>query len=221
MSYMFLRSNYRAPRDARVICLSQTDSALICRCQSNDIAAFDEIVARYKHKIFNYIFRMVGDCDEAEDLAQEVFVKTYLAINSFRNEASLNTWLYRIANNLCIDSHRKRARRKNALGGATLSLNESAAEGDADAEAGPAREVADRSYEPFRMLAQQELDREIQAALAGLPLKMRTVVVLHDLEDMPYEEIATVVGCPLGTVKSRLFNARMQLREMLKPYLES
>lgn len=203
-----------------MICLSQTDTALICRCQDKDIAAFDSIVARYKLKIFNYIYRMVGDSDEAEDLTQEVFVKTYLAISSFRNESSLNTWLYRIANNLCIDSHRKRTRRHNALGGAPLSLNEPAVEGDGE-DGGPTREVADRSFEPFRVLAQQELDHQIQAALARLPLKMRTVVVLHDLEDMPYEEIAAVVGCPLGTVKSRLFNARMQLRETLKPYLES
>lgn len=203
-----------------MICLSQTDTALICRCQDNDVAAFDGIVARYKHKIFNYIYRMVGDSDESEDLTQEVFVKTYLAISSFRNESSLNTWLYRIANNLCIDSHRKRARRQNALGGPPVSLNEPAMESEGE-DAGPGREVADRSFEPYRMLAQQELDTQIKAALARLPLKMRTVVVLHDLEDMPYEQIASVVGCPLGTVKSRLFNARMQLRDLLKPYLES
>ena len=204
-----------------MICLSQSDTALISRCQENDVAAFDEVVARYKHKIFNYIFRMIGDSDEAEDLTQEVFVKMYLSLATFRSEASLNTWLYRIAGNLCIDSHRKRTRRQNALGGATISLSEPAA-GEASAEdGGPGRDVADRSYEPFGMLARIELDAQIQAALARLPEKMRQVVVLHDIEDMPYEEVASVVGCPLGTVKSRLFNARMQLRDLLRPYLEA
>ena len=204
-----------------MICLSQSDTALISRCQGKDIAAFDQIVVRYKHKIFNYIFRMVGDSDEAEDLTQEVFVKTYVSLASFRSESSLNTWLYRIAGNLCIDSHRKRRRRQNALGGATLSLDEAPAQTDMGDENGPSREVADRSFEPYNMLAQQELDGQIQKALAKLPEKMRTVVVLHDLEDMPYEEIAAIVGCPLGTVKSRLFNARVRLRDLLKPYLEA
>jgi len=209
-------------RSKRVICLSQSDTALISRCQGNDVAAFDQIVARYKHKIFNYIFRMVGDSDEAEDLTQEVFVKTYLALASFRKEASLNTWLYRIAGNLCIDSHRKRSRRQNALGGALVSLNEPAVGEAGDGEdGGPDREVPDRASEPYNVLARQELDAQIQAALARLPDKMRAVVILHDLEDMPYEEIAAIVGCPLGTVKSRLFNARLQLRDLLKPYLEA
>jgi len=204
-----------------VICLSQSDTALISRCQGKDIAAFDQIVARYKHKIFNYIFRMVGDSDEAEDLTQEVFVKTYVSLASFRSESSLNTWLYRIAGNLCIDSHRKRQRRQNALGGAPLSLNETpAAQTDSGDESGLTRDVADRSFEPYNLLAQQELDSQIQKALSLLPEKMRTVVVLHDLEDMPYEEIAAIVGCPLGTVKSRLFNARVQLRDLLRPYLD-
>jgi RNA polymerase sigma-70 factor (ECF subfamily) len=205
-----------------VICLSQSDTALISRCQGKDITAFDQIVVRYKHKIFNYIFRMVGDSDEAEDLTQEVFVKTYVSLASFRSESSLNTWLYRIAGNLCIDSHRKRRRRQNALGGAVLSLNESpSTQVDTGEESAPTRDVGDRSFEPYNVLAQQELDGQIQKALAQLPEKMRTVVVLHDLEDLPYEEIAAIVGCPLGTVKSRLFNARLQLRDLLRPYLEA
>lgn len=204
-----------------MICLSRSDTALVSRCQHNDIAAFDAIVASYKHKIFNFIYRMIGDSDEAEDLTQEVFVKTYVALGTFRNESSLNTWIYRIAGNLCIDCLRKKSRRQSAMGGAAISLNEPiAADGDSEDD-GPAREVADRSYEPYRLLARQELDQQIQAAFARLPEKMRTVVILHDLEDMPYEEIAAVVGCPLGTVKSRLFNARMQLREILAPYLDA
>jgi RNA polymerase sigma-70 factor (ECF subfamily) len=203
-----------------VICLAQPDTVLIARCQRDDLAAFDEIVARYKQKIFNYIFRMVGSSDEAEDLTQEVFVKMYLALDTFRNQASLSTWLYRIAGNLCIDAHRKRARREGGFGGGLISLDEPV-HSDAGGEEGAAREVPDTAHEPFKMLARQELDGQIQTALDRLPEKMRTVVVLHDVEGLQYEEIAQVVGCPLGTVKSRLFNARMQLRDLLASYLEA
>jgi RNA polymerase sigma-70 factor (ECF subfamily) len=204
-----------------VICLSQPDTALLARCQSNDLDAFDALVARYKHKIYNYIFRMVGDSEEAEDLTQDVFVKMYVALPTFRNQASLNTWLYRIAGNICIDAHRKKVRRENAMSGDVLSLNDTGGDGDIGSdEQGTARDVPDASYEPYRLLATTELDSQIQMALHKLPEKMRAVLVLHDIEGFAYEEIAAVVQCPLGTVKSRLFNARMQMREYLKPYLE-
>ena len=204
-----------------MICLSQSDTALIARCQRDDLAAFDEIVARYKQKIFNYIFRMVGSSEEAEDLTQEVFVKMYLALESFRSQASLSTWLYRIAGNLCIDAHRKKARRETGFGGGLLSLDEPASYDGARGEDSAPREVPDATHEPFRLVARQEMDTKIQDALALLPGKMRMVVILHDVEGLQYDEIAQVVGCPLGTVKSRLFNARMHLRELLSPYLES
>ena len=205
-----------------MICLSQPDTALVTRCQDKDIAAFDEIVARYKHKIFNYIYRMVGDSEEAEDLTQEVFVKTYVSLGSFRSQASLNTWLYRIAGNPCIDSHRKRTRRQNALGGSLVSLSEPAtADAEIGEDSGPARDVPDSSMEPYVVLARKDLDERAHLALQSLPEKMRRVIVLHDLEDVPYEEIASILGIPLGTVKSRLFNARMQLRDLLRPYVEA
>jgi RNA polymerase sigma-70 factor, ECF subfamily len=201
-----------------VICLSLSDTSLIARCQQNDITAFNAIVSRYKNKIYNYIYRMVGNDEDAEDLTQEVFVKMYVALDSFRNQSSLSTWLYRIAGNLCIDSHRKRSRRESGFGGPVSSLDETFAKDHGDD--GHAREVADVSFEPSKVLASQEMDRQIQLALAKLPDKMRTVVILHDIEGLQYEEVAAVVDCPLGTVKSRLFNARALLREYLGPYMQ-
>jgi RNA polymerase sigma-70 factor (ECF subfamily) len=207
-----------------VICLPKTDTALIVRCQERDPTAFDEIVTRYKQKIFNYVYRMVGDSDEAEDVTQDVFVKMYVSLSSFRSEASITTWLYRIAGNLCIDRYRKRSRREIALGGETISLDVRA---DAESGSGSSRagavavDVPDESSEPQRMLERAELDRHIQTALALLPEKMRTVVVLHDVEGLAYEEIAEIERCPLGTVKSRLFNARQQLRRLLAPYVQA
>jgi RNA polymerase sigma-70 factor (ECF subfamily) len=205
-----------------VICLSKPDNALIARYQSDDVSAFDEIVSRYKQKIYQYVFRMVGDADEAEDLTQEVFVKTYLSLASFRNQSSLNTWLYRIAGNLCIDNHRKRTRKEIALGGNVASLDDGYygdSAGSSD-DSRQSREVPDATNEPYQVLARQELDAQIQTALTKLPDKMRSVIVLHDLEGLPYEEIAAIVKCPLGTVKSRLFNARQQIKELLKGYME-
>jgi RNA polymerase sigma-70 factor (ECF subfamily) len=202
-----------------VICLSNSDTSLIERCQHNDIAAFDEIVARYKNKIYNYVYRMIGNCEDADDLTQEAFVKMYLALDTFRNQSSLSTWLYRIAGNLCIDSHRKRVRRETGFGGTVTSLDEPI--GGDGFEEGFGRDVGDVTFEPSKVLAQSEMDAQIQLALSKLPNKMRSVVVLHDIEGLQYEEIAVVVGCPLGTVKSRLFNARTALREHLRPYLQS
>jgi RNA polymerase sigma-70 factor, ECF subfamily len=202
-----------------VICLSLSDTSLIERCQRNDITAFNEIVSRYKNKIYNYIYRMVGNGEDAEDLTQEVFVKMYVALDSFRSQSSLSTWLYRIAGNLCIDSHRKKSRRDAGFGGAITSLDEPFSH--SSSEDAHTREVSDITFEPSKVLASQEMDKQIQEALAKLPEKMRTVVVLHDIEGLHYEEIASVVDCPLGTVKSRLFNARSLLREHLSAYLQN
>lgn len=204
----------------QVICLSNPSAMRVAHSQSDYVAAFDQIVARYKQKIFQYIFRMVGDAEEAEDLTQEVFVKTYASLHTFRNQASLNTWLYRIAGNLCIDSHRKRMRKEAAMGGAIASLDVGY-DADAADEGRQQRDVPDLAGEPYRLLEKKELDWQIQSALSRLPDKMRSVVVLYDIEGLAYDEIAAIVNCPLGTVKSRLFNARMQLKTLLREYLES
>ena len=188
-----------------------TDYSLVERCRGNDEAAFSEVVARYKAKIYNYIYRMTGSADDAEDLTQEVFIRMYTSIDSFRGQSSLNTWLFRIAGNLCIDRFR---RTKNRI--PAYSLDEPVGE-----DAAPTHEVADRTYEPHRLLENVEMAEQIQDALAKLPEKLRATLLLHDIEGLPYEEIAQVVGCPLGTVKSRLFNARMQLRQHLAGYLVS
>ena len=195
-------------RHAQAIRMPLTDLSLVERCRVNDDAAFGEVVARYKAKIYNYVYRMTGSADDAEDLTQEVFIRMYTSIDSFRGQSSLNTWLFRIAGNLCIDRFRRSKNRTPAY-----SLDEPV--GD-DAQA---REVADETYAPHRLLENVEMAEQIQTALSKLPEKLRATLLLHDIEGMPYEEIAQIAGCPLGTVKSRLFNARMQLRQHLAGYL--
>ena len=195
---------------AQVIRMPLTDHSLVERCRSSDDAAFSEVVARYKAKIYNYLYRMTGSADDAEDLTQEVFIRMYTSIDSFRGQSSLNTWLFRIAGNLCIDRFR-RARNRAAA----YSLDAPAGDDDL------ASEVPDTTYEPHRMLENAEMAEQIQMALSKLPDKLRSTLLLHDIEGLPYEEIAQVVGCPLGTVKSRLFNARIQLRQHLAGYLQN
>ena len=201
---------------AQVIRLTPPDLTLVDRCRRNDAASFDEVVVRYKTKFYNYIFRMVCNSDDAEDLTQEVFVRMYTSLDSFRRQSSLHTWLFRIAGNLCID-HFRRGKKGRAV---AYSLDEPIKDG-ADGSEGGGHEVPDAKYEPHRLLEQQEMGEQIQQALGQLPEKLRAVLILHDLADLPYEEIAEVVGCPLGTVKSRLFHARLQLRQRLTGYIQT
>jgi RNA polymerase sigma-70 factor (ECF subfamily) len=201
--------------DASGVCLSRRDFALLQRCQDNDRAAFDEIVGLYQGKIYNYILRMTGDRDDADDLAQEVFLRMYTSLPNFRNQASLGTWLFRIASNLCIDRFRRNKKRRAIA----YSLDEAVADDEGHVES--RGNIPDVTYEPQNVLERAETTRQIERALQALPEKLRTVILLYDAEGLPYEEIAKVVGCPLGTVKSRLFNARLQLRKELGPYLHS
>lgn len=183
------------------------ENALVRRCQGNDLAAFDQIVERYQDRIYTFVRRMVRDGGEAEDVAQEVFVKAFQAIRQFDGRASLSTWLFRIASNLCVDHARRRARRIDplSLSGATDEERET--------------DVPDRRYDPERMVIEDEMRRIVDKVVGGLSEKLRTVLLLHDMQNLSYEEIAEVVKVPLGTVKSRLFLARSQVRDAMRDYL--
>lgn len=197
-----------------MICVTAPESMLMQRCRRRESAAFDEVVSRYKTRVHGYVSRMLGGSEDAEDLTQEVFVRMYQGMDSFRGEAGLSTWLLRIANNLCID-HFRRSKKHRAIA-YSLDDPQGGAGGD-DNSAG--RELPDMGQEPYRALANQELSERLESAIGALPDKLRAVLILHDIEDVPYDEIARIVACPLGTVKSRLFNARVQLRRSLAGYL--
>ncbi len=195
-----------------VVLVTNLDASLVARCREDDVSAFNEIVSRYKNKVYTYISRMVGPGADAEDLTQETFVRAYVNLKSFQSRSSLNTWLFRIATNICIDFSRKSGR----IRAHSASMTMSAEDGDEELE----REIPDSRFDPQSMLLNKELGSKLEQALAALPEKLRVVVLLHDIEGLQYEEIAAVVECPLGTVKSRLFNARVSLREKLLPYLD-
>lgn len=193
--------------------LSDADAALVARCRQNDLTAFDEMVERYQHKIYGYVRRLVGNDTDAEDVTQEVFLKALTSLHAFREESSLQTWLFRIATNLCRDLLRRRQRERG-----WLRLWQPAEEREGGGES--LIEIPDHEGDPERLLLRDELNDVLRRAIDRLPVAMREVLVLHDLEALSYEEIAQALSIPLGTVKSRLFHARARLREALASYIE-
>lgn len=188
-----------------------SDAYLVARALEDDLSAFEQLVTRYQNKIMGYAARMLSDHSEAEDVAQETFIKAYRSLDSFRGESLFSTWIYRIATNLCIDRLRKKKRRPQQA----YSLDEPL---DPEEEKGT-REVPDFSTEPMQNLEREELRRRVREMMAEMPEKQRAVLVMCDMQGMAYEDIARVLNVPIGTVKSRLFHARADLGRRLRPYI--
>ena len=186
---------------------------LVAGARQGDPQAFERLVGHFQDRIYNYVARMVHDPTEAEDVAQDTFVRAYQALPHFRGASSFQTWLYRIASNLAIDAARSRKRRRwNAV-----SLDDPL-DSNEDSELG--RDLPDDlSRGPEAELESAETRQLVLEAIGQLSSKLRPVIVLYDLQGLSYQEIAEILGCPLGTVKSRLFNARRQLRDKLKDRL--
>ncbi|MDX2441281.1 MAG: sigma-70 family RNA polymerase sigma factor [Desulfobacterales bacterium] len=184
------------------------DAELIKAFQAGKKAAFDELVLSHKDKVFNLCYWFVGDYQDANDLAQDVFFKAFKALKNFRFESAFSTWIYRIAVNTCknrLKSFQYRLKKK------FVHLNNTAA-----AKNNPGVEIADESSSPEIELGRKEKSRLIQTAINSLPTEKKAVVVLRDIEGLSYEEISSVTGFNLGTVKSKLARARQDLREKLK-----
>lgn len=191
----------------------ESDSYLVDRALDGDIAGFEKLVTRYQNKIMGYVGRMTnGDREEAEDITQEAFIKAYRSLDSFRGQASFSTWLYKIATNLCIDRARTKKRRPQQA----YSLDEPM---DKEEEGGGGREIADSRFEPSKGVERDELRTLVRQTVGEMPDKQRQVLIMCDLQGMPYEEIAAALDIPLGTVKSRIFHARADLARRLKPYM--
>jgi RNA polymerase sigma-70 factor, ECF subfamily len=155
---------------------------------------------------------MTNDSPDAEDLTQEVFIRAYQSLGRFRHQAAPDTWLYRIATNLVIDRFR---RQKKAPRWVPFL------KGEEDEDEVLEIPSTSREGDPAAAVQLEELQWQVQRAIQSLPPKLRSVVVLYDLEGLSYEAVSEAVGCPVGTVKSRLFNARAALRRKLSPYLEA
>ncbi len=179
------------------------EAQLIRTTLAGEPAAFGQLVLKYQDRLVNTLYRLLGSAEDARDVAQDAFVQAFLKLETFRGSAAFYTWLYRIAFNLAM-SHRRRQR-------PTVSLDVSRSE--------HGLEPVDSQPPPEAQLARCDRARLVHAALAELAVDYRQVVVLRELEGCRYEEIAQILELPIGTVRSRLFRARLQLRDHLAPML--
>lgn len=189
--------------------MSSTVSVTLPNSAVNLERTFEGLVQAHKNRIYGYICRLTNDSPDAEDMTQEVFIRAYQSMHAFRHDAAVDTWLYRIATNLVIDRAR-RAKRAPQMVAVAPDTDDSLGEIPASS----------RDSDPQATAQLGELQKQVQKAIHSLPTKLRSVVVLHDMEGLSYEEVAQTVGCPVGTVKSRLFNARLLLRRKLQHYME-
>lgn len=190
---------------------SLDDSALIELIRSGDQSALEELFQRYRRKVFSLTYRMTGNTADAEDLCQEVFVQVIRKLDSFQGRSSFSTWLYRVAMNRSRDFLRTRKRAPELVGDS----------GDGQM---PRLEVENRedtsALMPEDGAIASEAGRLVHAALQQMPLSLRTPLVLHELEGLQYREVARILRLPVGTVKSRIFRARVRLAELLESHKE-
>jgi RNA polymerase sigma-70 factor (ECF subfamily) len=193
--------------------LSLDESALIERCLVGDDTAFDQIVHQYQDMVFNLACRLLGGYDEAVDLSQEVFLQVYRKLSTFRRDASLRTWIYRIVINRAKNRQRWWKRRMGEM--TALSLEEA----ETRPGCGVAARLACSDVAPDEALERKEREQILHRAIEKLPFDQRTILLLKEIEGLSYEEISTTLDLPLGTVKSRLARARKSLRDSLDPEL--
>lgn len=178
---------------------------------------FEDIVEKYHGKVFQLVYRYIGDYDEASDLTQDTFVRAYSAWRDFRGESQVYTWLYRIAINLCHNQQKKLQRRRRVE---RHSLDSSPDDGESTSGSlWNSREVADERPLPLQVLESHEMRLRLHEALRQLPENYRTVIILRDIEGLTYEEIARITDSTLEAIKSRLFRARGAIRRLMEPYL--
>jgi RNA polymerase sigma-70 factor (ECF subfamily) len=186
----------------------QLDRELVLRVQQGDKSAFDLLVLKYQHKIIQLVNRYVKDSSEAQDVAQETFIKAYRAIGSFRGESAFYTWLYRIAINTAKNDLVARSRRHSNY---QVELQ--------DAESCENAPQLQDTETPESVLLNQEILATIKKTIEGLPEEMRIAIILCEFDGLSYEAIAQTMDCPVGTVRSRIFRAREAIDNKLMPLL--
>lgn len=186
------------------------DAKLVARVQAGDKAAFDLLVLKYQRKILRLLSRMLRDQSEIEDVMQEAFIKAYRALPQFRGDSAFYTWLYRIAINTARNWMASQSRRPSSP-----SLHQS--------EEGETFDEIDNLTDnntPESLLASREIAESVNDSIQALPAELRTAIVLREIEGLSYEEIAQAMGCPIGTVRSRIFRAREAIAAKLRPMID-
>ena len=188
---------------------SRADTVLIRAVQAGDMAAFDELVLKHKNRLFNLVYWFLGDYQDANDCAQETFIKVFKSIKNFRFESAFSTWLYRIAVNTCKNRLKSSAYRWKKK---TVSLETS----NGSKNGNPFSEIVNDSPTPVMAIEKKERMIRIQKAINSLPEEQNQVVVLRDIQGLSYQDISDITGLNLGTVKSRLARGRLELKNKLK-----
>ena len=188
------------------------DTVLVAQAKGGYLEAFDQLVLRHQQVVFAVALRMLGSHDDAEDVAQEAFVRAYRSLGAFRGEAKFSTWLVSITMNLCRNRRRWWARHRRAIVASTDDPLETG-------EGTLGQRIEDPSPSPSTVAVSRERQRQIEDALRQLDEDHRSVIVLRDIEGYAYEEIAGMLGCRVGTVKSRINRARLKLRSLLEGQL--
>ncbi|MDO8370524.1 MAG: RNA polymerase sigma factor RpoE [Polaromonas sp.] len=195
---------------------SDSDAMLVERTVAGDQKAFELLVIKYQRRIQRLIGRMVRDVDLVEDIAQETFIRAYRALAQFRGEAQFYTWLYRIAVNTAKKALMELKRDP------TVSENSfKSGQSDESDETSPLENELISSETPEAVLAGKEIAQMVNAAMEALPEELRQAITLREIEGLSYEEIAEVMNCPIGTVRSRIFRAREAISARIKPLLEN
>jgi RNA polymerase sigma-70 factor (ECF subfamily) len=197
--------------DSEAASIPTEEMMLVDRARCGDLRAYDELVKRYQERIYATVYHMTSNHEDANDLAQESFVKAYQALKSFKGGSSFYTWLYRIAVNKTINFLKQRKNRQH------MSLNDL----DFNAEHDPDLVALVSDKTPRRDAGLAELQEKLNGALLKLSEHHRMAVVLHDVQGLSHEEIAKIMHCNIGTVRSRLFYARQQLQALLADYIKA
>ncbi len=189
--------------------IKMEDDILVAKVKQGNIQAFDQLVKRYHSRIYTLTYQMTSNREDAEDLTQDIFVKAFEAMPSFKGNSSFYTWLYRIGVNKTINYRKKRNKKR------TISLDAF----DQEIKTDEACHGLSSKGSPLRNLSLRELQIKLNQAMQKLSEKHRVVVVMHDMQGIPHNEIAKVVGVSVGTVRSRLFYARQLLQSELGDYI--
>lgn len=187
------------------------DSELVLLCQRDkDHAAFETLVRRHQRTVYALLYKMAPDWTDLPDLTQEAFIRIWRGIGKLQNPKAFKSWLNQIVTNLFYDELRKRPRRT-----IVVSLDQPIG----DEEEAPSRDVADPAAGPEDMLHRKDVRSMVEEAIAELPKQFRTAIILREIQDLPYDEIARITNSDLGTVKSRIARARAKIQTKLKPFI--
>lgn len=179
---------------------------LLKLAKEGDAGAFEKLISMHQKTVYNMAFRMLGNREDAYDAAQDVFIRVYKALPGFRQESMFSTWIYRITKNVCLDIIRKNKKQN------TVSIDREVDYGD-----GPlTMQIEDTGPSPDETAERNELVKKVREGIAKLPEQHRIIIVMRDMQNLSYEEIAKILKCPEGTVKSRINRARNALRNLIE-----